>query len=386
MLFSTALPRTPVGVASSGPVVGTASWQPSQPRCFLPQQEAPKPQSLQSQVAPSQSKQASPALVPSAPQPLLPFRALRQPGHQEAHQVRRDSSCASVCVQQSLQSQLQQQLIEQERQSSQRPELQASGEGKADEKFIAPAKSPPPLMAAAVAACASGQVEVRVEAVGSTMAPSEGSEASPVASLPASSSSGGIPGIDATADQPRGSSSSEVAEAAEAAGLLEGLEVGARAIQENAYLRQNVDYLRQRKRQLENQVQAYESRVRSVEAQRQQYKALFEESQQQSAGNAAGGELEILNLQQQLAALMLLKDALNAENLELQNRNKALESLQKGGHATCVICMDNLANVVCMPCKHLAMCSFCSQHSYDECRSCPICRGDITDRMLIYMP
>jgi len=185
----------------------------------------------------------------------------------------------------------------------------------------------------------------------------------------------------------------EAADAAEAAGLLEGLEVGKKAIEENSYLRQNVDYLRQRKRQLEHQVQAFESRAQAAEAQKQQYKLLFEESQRREAAASAsygakpgGGELEILSLQQQLGALQMLKDALNSENVELQERFQVLEQAKQVPKASCVICMDNLANVVCLPCKHLAMCSFCSQHSYDECETCPICRGDISDRMLIYMP
>jgi len=192
----------------------------------------------------------------------------------------------------------------------------------------------------------------------------------------------------------------EASEAAEAAGLLEGLEVGKKAIQENSYLRQNVEYLRQRKRQLEHQVQAFDSRFQAAEAQKKQYKALFEELQHQefqrskaglpSTGtcnaNSGGGELEILSLQQQVGALQMLKDALNVENVELQERVQALEQSKQVSKASCVICMDNLANVVCLPCKHLAMCSLCSQHSYDECEICPICRGDISDRMLIYMP
>lgn len=182
--------------------------------------------------------------------------------------------------------------------------------------------------------------------------------------------------------------------------VTRGLALDAQLLQENDYLKQNLEYLRNRKHQMEHQVQTLEGRVHAVEMQRQQYKTLYEEcqssslvfAQQQCSANSeitpvANGreQLEIVGLQQQISAIQLLKDALNAENLELQKRNQALER-SKHSQASCVICMDNLANVVCMPCKHLAMCSYCSQHTVTECSSCPICRGVISDRMLIYMP
>ncbi|CAE7577740.1 unnamed protein product [Symbiodinium sp. CCMP2456] len=106
-----------------------------------------------------------------------------------------------------------------------------------------------------------------------------------------------------------------------------------------------------------------EARVRTAEAQKEQYKALFEESQTDTFVQASGEgrDREIVGLHQQLAALLMLKDALNSENLELQERIQAMEQLQRHSQASCVICMENLANVVCLPCKHLALCSFCSQ-------------------------
>jgi len=182
--------------------------------------------------------------------------------------------------------------------------------------------------------------------------------------------------------------------------VTRGLALDAQLMQENDYLKQNLEYLRNRKHQMEHQVEALEGRVHVVEMQRQQYKTLYEEcqssslvfAQQQCSANSeitpvANGreQLEIVGLQQQITAIQLLKDALNAENLELQKRNQALER-SKHSQVSCVICMDNLANVVCMPCKHLAMCSYCSQHTVTECSNCPICRGVISDRMLIYMP
>merc|ERR1719197_1760458 len=118
---------------------------------------------------------------------------------------------------------------------------------------------------------------------------------------------------------------------------------------ENAYLKRNVDHLRNTKHKLERQVQNLESRMRSVQAeneQYQQYKTLYEQAQMEGMGSHTG--MELSNLHQQLLAVQMLKDALNTENLELQQRLSAMnhsegEDLRT---AACVICMDNLANLV----------------------------------------
>jgi len=168
----------------------------------------------------------------------------------------------------------------------------------------------------------------------------------------------------------------------------EGSETKFLALEEGAYLMKNIEWLRQKKRDLERQVGNMEARVRTAEAQKEQYKALFEESQSDTFVQASGEgrDREIVGLHQQLAALLMLKDAFNSENLQLQERMQAMEQSQRHGQASCVICMKNLANVVCLPCKHLALCSFCSQQSYAERSQCPICRGSISERMQIFMP
>jgi len=158
--------------------------------------------------------------------------------------------------------------------------------------------------------------------------------------------------------------------------------------EEGVYLRRNIENLRQQKRNLQRKVENMEARVRAAEAQKDQYKTLFEESQHENLAQASGEgrDLEITGLHQQLAALLMLKDALNSENLELQDRIQGLEQVQRRGQASCVICMENLANIVCLPCRHLALCSFCSQQAYADRSICPLCRGSITERMQIFMP
>jgi regulator of replication initiation timing len=159
--------------------------------------------------------------------------------------------------------------------------------------------------------------------------------------------------------------------------------------QENAYLRRNVEHLRQSKRQLENQVGDLGRRVKFLEEQNSRYKTFCE---QPRAGGDVGGnlEMEMDCLQNQLTAVQMLKEALNTENVELQRRlDSALESLRadqrEQKHTQCVVCMDNLANVVCLPCKHLALCGDCGAQD-KSLASCPICRTSITDRLQVFMP
>lgn len=155
--------------------------------------------------------------------------------------------------------------------------------------------------------------------------------------------------------------------------------------EEMAYLRKNVEHLCFAKRRLEEKVQELESRCTALDQRKQQYKLLYEQALREQA---AGGGLEISSLHQQLSAVSLLKDALNQENMELSRR---LEEAQRNetkvsqvsSQAQCVICMDNLANVVCLPCKHLATCSFCGKREIAEC---PLCRTKVAETMQIFTP
>eukprot|EP00913_Durusdinium_trenchii_P017948 g16866.t1 len=154
--------------------------------------------------------------------------------------------------------------------------------------------------------------------------------------------------------------------------------------EEMAYLRKNVEHLCFAKRRLEEKVQDQTGRhlcfVTSLDQRKQQYKLLYEQALREQA---AGGGLEISSLHQQLSA-----DALNQENMELSRR---LEEAQRNetkvsqvsSQAQCVICMDNLANVVCLPCKHLATCSFCGKREIAEC---PLCRTKVAETMQIFTP
>jgi len=96
--------------------------------------------------------------------------------------------------------------------------------------------------------------------------------------------------------------------------------------------------------------------------------------------------MEISSLHQQLGAMQVLRDALNRENLELQQHLRAAQEAARPGlaHATCVACLDAPASVVCLPCKHLALCGACSR--WAAASGCPICRGEVSETLEVYTP
>ena len=49
----------------------------------------------------------------------------------------------------------------------------------------------------------------------------------------------------------------------------------------------------------------------------------------------------------------------------------------------CVICIDNPADILVRPCKHVCMCASCSPQMSD--RPCPVCRGRVTTMERIYL-
>jgi len=402
-------PAVNVGARAAG-AQAAPSWQlqrPLPPRRLL---QSPHKDSVGQPIPIDHQGGTSPPLQPSQPQ-RLPQQLQPAVHHpQQAGFAVSPSEAATHCSQathcsslpvQSLIQQPQQQRQETELQHAKFPDLpqMTSGEPSREHKALPHGQShprPPPLMAAAACAFAS-------QAEDSSGMGHQESDSARSTSLPSSSGSQGVPAH--LPEQPprvtpeRPSSESSASKVTRDISQL--LLSEAQLMQENEYLKQNLEYMRNHKHQMAHKIQAFEGRVRTVEMQREHYKTLYEESQrnnlvfmQQGPTTPGGGssastngheQLEIMGIQQQLSAIQLLKDALNAENLELQERIKVLER-SKHSQASCVICMDNLANVVCMPCKHLAMCSFCSQHTCTECNSCPICRGVISDRMLIYMP
>jgi len=154
------------------------------------------------------------------------------------------------------------------------------------------------------------------------------------------------------------------------------------------YLRKNNEHMRSEKHRLEDRLRAVEQRKQQYKTYYEQYKNLYEQARKASA-NRDSGEQEISSLHEQLKAVGEIKDALFLQNTDLVQRLEASErkgeaAERGGGKETCVICMDNLANMVCLPCKHLALCTYCDQQQ--SVRDCPICRRPLEDKMQIYMP
>lgn len=154
------------------------------------------------------------------------------------------------------------------------------------------------------------------------------------------------------------------------------------SMNQDEYLRKNIEHLRNTKHKQERRISNLQKQVGGLHEQVTHYKSLYESSLVAAEGTGSDS-LEISNLHQQLSAVQLVKNALNKENIDLHEQ---LQSAQKESKSapTCVICMDNLVNMVCLPCRHLALCTFCGQQGSIE--SCPICRSHIEDRMQIFMP
>jgi hypothetical protein len=151
---------------------------------------------------------------------------------------------------------------------------------------------------------------------------------------------------------------------------------------ENAELKRDLESLRYSKIKLAEKNGCLKNHVQKLELQLAQYKTLCEKMQSDSV---TSDKMEIENLRQQLEVVLLVKEALHDENLELRHR---LESSQLQERHTspgvCVVCMDNLANVVCMPCRHGALCSECAE--LDEVKTCPVCREEVAEKLVIFLP
>lgn len=147
-------------------------------------------------------------------------------------------------------------------------------------------------------------------------------------------------------------------------------------------MRHQMQQLQSQKNFLQQQILGWERRMRAME---QLYKA---SSERAPCGLFNGRRecMEIESLRQQLDAVILLKDVLNTENGELQRRIQAAEqerdSKKEFERNACVICMDDAATVVCLPCKHLVLCPSCMQ----QCDSCPLCRRAIDEKLHIFIP
>ncbi|CAD7934065.1 unnamed protein product [Amoebophrya sp. A25] len=117
-------------------------------------------------------------------------------------------------------------------------------------------------------------------------------------------------------------------------------------------------------------------------------------------------QIEISNLRQELDSQrhMLeveaeVKKLLHRENGDLRFRVQALErakTKQEAEENMCVICYENVKNVVLLPCRHLCACSLCAidreslvlqgkigMQPLEE--ACPVCRAQVTDKIVAFV-
>lgn len=88
---------------------------------------------------------------------------------------------------------------------------------------------------------------------------------------------------------------------------------------------------------------------------------------------------EIYTLQDQIANLAELKTLLYEENIALRNQ---IESENYRGR--CVVCIDSIADVLLLPCKHLSLCASCARTVKREDGACPVCRKLVKSLMTVY--
>lgn len=150
--------------------------------------------------------------------------------------------------------------------------------------------------------------------------------------------------------------------------------------EEVVQLKKNVAFLRDRKNNLEKEVHHMRVKEQRMETEVNRYKSLWEKER---GSSSRGGGLEISDLNERLEVVIQIKNAL-AEECETLRRQlrEATENSTASGQAACVVCMDHLVDIVCLPCKHLALCSYCAA----EVNDCPICRASVAEKLHIYTP
>ena len=83
-------------------------------------------------------------------------------------------------------------------------------------------------------------------------------------------------------------------------------------------------------------------------------------------------------------------EKLQKHQKELQNKLKEERKLvidlrqqiqEQSNNKRCVVCLNEEANIVFIPCGHVCTCSSCSSQLQDKC---PMCRQDFTSRVRVY--
>lgn len=140
------------------------------------------------------------------------------------------------------------------------------------------------------------------------------------------------------------------------------------------------------------EIEAENARLQAAEVENARLRSELAASRMQNDARAAqaqpceGSSEEFEHLGEQLKATQTVNATLNGEVVELQRRLRAVQRLhgEEMRPSACVVCLERNANVVSMPCKHLALCISCGARPDVTC--CPICRTDIQGRLQIFLP
>eukprot|EP01012_Entosiphon_sulcatum_P065639 TRINITY_DN94619_c0_g1_i1.p1 TRINITY_DN94619_c0_g1~~TRINITY_DN94619_c0_g1_i1.p1 ORF type:complete len:337 (+),score=52.60 TRINITY_DN94619_c0_g1_i1:35-1045(+) len=80
-----------------------------------------------------------------------------------------------------------------------------------------------------------------------------------------------------------------------------------------------------------------------------------------------------------------IRTLLHCHEAEIMELNREVVLLQRSvadQYPKCVICLEGPATVLLLPCRHQAMCDYCSLRQ----QKCPLCRGHVRDRIRPFTP
>jgi hypothetical protein len=101
-----------------------------------------------------------------------------------------------------------------------------------------------------------------------------------------------------------------------------------------------------------------------------------------------GCQLESLSLKELKRLEKKSRESSNLINkILLQRMSQELKKINR--ETECVVCMDAKADTICLPCKHLVMCSHCSErinkNVLEKDRRCPTCRNFIKQQITVFV-
>lgn len=117
------------------------------------------------------------------------------------------------------------------------------------------------------------------------------------------------------------------------------------------------------------EIDAQRERIRTLEKER----ASIQRQYQATRRNMAQGELVVQTLRFQVDSLQR----------ELAQQREELDAARRSCEGLCIVCMEDSASHVVVPCGHLALCQRCSGLASTRC---PLCRQDAERVIRVFRP